>query len=335
MRSQKERRSFFHQKVSAAAAAALAGRHGEDDAVAGAVADSTAPPLQLEPLPDSVVDFLARLSLLYGVPFEYLVADSRILPAESMRFFYIDRNWIQRSIDGAMSAGISGTRENLFNEQFYQQVYQAVDKAIPRLRMELLHNTGAVGTLATTWSGVIFRSAVVSGYPGLEIKPFTGVDMSTNPPTGTGLLEILRMDRLADDIMLCIFNGVPGYVEFKQPSEGIHFGISRTSPTATTFEVSLRWLGRTSNPDDQAGKQISTGPGQYLTANGQMRTGGQPGVVDVATTVTKIKATMGKARLGNDETFTSAGFAVEMVQSTGVQPYYADAGQPTCEPPSD
>ena len=45
------------------------------------------PPTDDDGLPDSVVDWLARLRLLCNVPFAYLVPDHRLLPTESIRFF--------------------------------------------------------------------------------------------------------------------------------------------------------------------------------------------------------------------------------------------------------
>ena len=44
-------------------------------------------------IPAEVIDWLARLRLLHGVPFAYLVPDADLLPPESVRFFYLDRDW--------------------------------------------------------------------------------------------------------------------------------------------------------------------------------------------------------------------------------------------------
>ena len=44
-------------------------------------------------VPGELRKFLARLRLLHGVPFSYLVPDANLLPPESIRFFYIDRAW--------------------------------------------------------------------------------------------------------------------------------------------------------------------------------------------------------------------------------------------------
>jgi hypothetical protein len=49
--------------------------------------------------------WLVRLRLLEGVPFANLVADTELLPAESMRWFYLDRRWTDALVQGALSVG--------------------------------------------------------------------------------------------------------------------------------------------------------------------------------------------------------------------------------------
>jgi hypothetical protein len=69
-------------------------------------ADSTARAAlaaQAGPAPDDVSAWLADLQALVGVPFAYLVPDSRMLPPESIRFFAVDPNWTAALVDGALS----------------------------------------------------------------------------------------------------------------------------------------------------------------------------------------------------------------------------------------
>lgn len=275
--------------------------------------DATQDPVPLN-LPDTVTDWLAKLALLYGVPFEYLVPDVRLLPIETIRFFYIDPNWILRAIDGALSIGTTSSRDNVFNEAFYQQVYAAVQAAIPRVRQTVQGTPQPTQlTAGATTTGFLFRSAVVAGYPGLEIVP----TYQGNP------VPILRLDRLSSDIMLALFNGVPDNIEIRQPPEGIHSGITRALG-ATVFNLYLRWLGHTTNPSDDAGTQIYPQKGQPLELIGaplRTGTGSQPGVIDVTTSAGQIIQTLGTAYLGTGNVFTSAEFAVEMVLSAGVQTY--------------
>ena len=52
-----------------------------------------------------IISWLSKLKLLYGIPFEYLVIDEGMLPVESIKFFYLDRNWVTALVDGAYSIG--------------------------------------------------------------------------------------------------------------------------------------------------------------------------------------------------------------------------------------
>ena len=53
-------------------------------------------------VPRELRGWLARLRLLEGVPFSYLVADEQLLPRESIRFFYLDRAWTDALVQGAL-----------------------------------------------------------------------------------------------------------------------------------------------------------------------------------------------------------------------------------------
>ena len=283
---------------------------GRTPAPEGASASAGANSVPLN-LPDSVTDWLAKLSLLYGVPFEYLVPDIRLLPVESIRFFYIDPNWILRAIDGALSIGTTSSRDNVFNETFYQEVYAAVQAAIPQVRQTVQGSTALEQiTVGATTTGFLFRSAVVSGYPGIEVVP----TYQQKP------VPILRLDRLSNDIMLALFNGVPDHIEIRQPPEGLHFGITR-APSASTFSLYLRWLGHTSNPNDVAGNQCPSKDAPLILKTAPLRTSPPAGVIDVTGTTGQIIKTLGTTYLGPDQVFTSAEFAVEMVLSAGVQRY--------------
>jgi len=46
------------------------------------------------PFPPVVISFLGRLCLLHGVPLSYLLPDEKLLPPESLKFFFIDPQWI-------------------------------------------------------------------------------------------------------------------------------------------------------------------------------------------------------------------------------------------------
>jgi hypothetical protein len=56
-------------------------------------------------LPATVTAWFNDLALLHGLPFSYLVPDERMLPLESIRFFWLDWRWIECLLDGAFSVG--------------------------------------------------------------------------------------------------------------------------------------------------------------------------------------------------------------------------------------
>ena len=56
-------------------------------------------------VPGAIRRALAELRLLSSVPFSYLVPDASLLPPESMRFFYLDRNWTDALVEGVLSIG--------------------------------------------------------------------------------------------------------------------------------------------------------------------------------------------------------------------------------------
>lgn len=285
---------------------------------------------QLVPvLTDDLKHWLAKLTLLYGVPVEYFVPDYRMLPVESIRFFYLDRNWLDRLVDGAISVGVLSTKEKVFNQTFFQDIYNQVDAAQLEVRSMIREKemTQIVST-GGTLTGLLMRSQVVTDYPGIEIKAYD--------EAGT-ILDILRMDRLSNSMLICIFNGVPVNVEFIEPSEGLHFGIFQGSEGQgpNDFNIYLRGLGFDNNPPNPilypGGKQIDNPPGseQYVQAEGKILGGDSAGVIDIEGLVKNIESTMGGLPSPNPllnpvtgkSLLTPAGLAIQMVKTAGRQAY--------------
>ena len=270
---------------------------------------------QFLPPSQELVDWLTQLTLLYGVPFEYLVADERLLPRESLRFFFLDQNWLDRLVDGALSVATLSTAETLFNEAFFEAVYAVIHQNQQSLRSRL-RNKPLSQTVSVdgTYSGLLFRSVVVSGWPGLEVQ-------ATRAGTP---VAILRMDRLASDILLVLFDAVPDTVNVIEPSEGLHFGVIEDALKPGTLRVNVRGLGFSGLP---AGQQVLDKQGNPVTAVTTMRQGvAQPtGVLDIATLVQNIQTALPQGALGPTAALTSGGFALQMVRGAGLQPFTASA----------
>ena len=80
-----------------------------------------------------VINWLTKLRMLDGVPFQYIVPSEEMLPDNSIRFFHIDRNWLDALVDGALSVGNIDSRGPFADEdisirqQDYQELMSALD----------------------------------------------------------------------------------------------------------------------------------------------------------------------------------------------------------------
>ena len=126
-------------------------------------------------MPPYMESFLAHLRVLIGVPFEYLVPDPRLLADESIRFFFLDRSWADRVVDGAIAVGKIGTREQAHHQAHEPAIRQQLDiteRIVRSIQMQLASFTAlktandsnrATNGPADVITGFILRSAAVSG----------------------------------------------------------------------------------------------------------------------------------------------------------------------------
>lgn len=259
-------------------------------------------PADPDPTPERrVVDWLAQLRLLRGVPFEYLVPDEGLLRPETMRFFHVDRNWTDVLVEGALSAGTFGTRDRTVLESNRDEIRAAVDDAE---RAQWLEEP-VTGTAATP-SGFLLRSRAVSGWPALEAVGFRG----------DRRLSLLRMERLAPAVLLVIFDNIPDAVELREPRQGIQFGV--ISASGGGYEIPVR----TVNADSTVSEVENNG--HEVTVDVPFRQGAA-GVINVEDLAEAILIAEGSAGLGT--TLDSAEFAVQMLRYPVVQ-RFADDGVP-------
>jgi hypothetical protein len=199
---------------------------------------TVAPEAEMPPYMES---FLAHLRLLVGVPFDYLIPDSRLLPPESIRFFYLDRSWTDRLVDGAINVGKTGTREQAHHQAHYPTVRQRVDlteRVVRRAQVAgasrgpLLDFDGArraaENTPASVITGFLLRSSAVTGWPHMDVRAFdrvlpVGVEAAGPEATGSQL-RTMRLERLSPSVLLALFEGVPRLVWCEEPHHGIQFG---------------------------------------------------------------------------------------------------------------
>ncbi|TMV92286.1 hypothetical protein FGG78_07770 [Thioclava sp. BHET1] len=187
------------------------------------------------PLPAPLEDWLARLRLLKGVPFSYLVPDEAMLPPESIRFFTLDRGWIETLADGALSIGRTlGSQPDLAlsSLEAAAQAHAAprAQSATPRMRARALGREPAPAPSGPI-TGFLLRSRLVSNTPGMGVsvypKGHTPADHDADPSVEIKLLDILRYETLGakSDVLICLIAGDGYRVDIHQPPEQLHYGI--------------------------------------------------------------------------------------------------------------
>lgn len=250
-----------------------------------------------------VADWLAQKSLLYGVPFNNLVAASNLLPDESMRFFYLDQNWVEALLEGALSIGMQTSRDVLFAEYSKDILYDSVEIAGQAYRASLTGTTATTPTEDLPTSGFLMRSALVAGWPGLSVK---GLDANGD------LLQILRMELLSSNVLLVLFYGIPEKLEISEPQEGFRFGVDEQG------EIELR-----SVESATLGNPLGTLAIRDLTGatNIFMRAGTDGRVLNLAPTSSTGLVQALESHLSGASNFGPADFALQMVKSPEQQTF--------------
>jgi hypothetical protein len=219
-------------------------------------------------LPQSVSAWFANLSMLEGVPFNYLVPDERMLPAESIRFFCVDGLWVDCLLDGAYSIGRVTTSDYELDQS---QTNSPASSPYEKL------------------TGLLLRSDVVAGWRGLLVDGYEGSDP----------LNLLRMDRLSDDVLLCLYDGGLSRVEIHQKPETLHFGLDRDDEDPDELYKMLRDDEGVENTDPENTSLIL----EAVPWRNQSRR-----VLDIMSMAQQIQSQL------SFESFTSAEFALEMIE---------------------
>jgi hypothetical protein len=193
-------------------------------------------------LPENVEQWLAQIKLLKGLPFSYLVPDERMLPLESLRFFYLDSSWIASLVDGALSIG---------------RVNKGHDTAVHK---QSLTDSGQVDS-GDVITGFLLRSSVVKGWPTLQVNAYDfqfepGSDAvedkkNENIPPGNEL-KCVRLERLSDNVLLGLFDGEIEVLDIHEQPETVHFGFDYNKAESKANQISKfprTPLGRESDKD--------------------------------------------------------------------------------------
>lgn len=268
--------------------------------------------------PASISSWLAHLKLLHGIPFGYLVPEPLMLPEESVQLFRFDRNWIDTLCDGALSIGRQTTMDMAHDRGMSPLLHAAAETEVPKVRRALWKTPRPMADPPSDeWSGFLMRSTVVAQFPGLEVRGYADAEGGGEP------LEILRSERLADDVLLCIFGGVVENLQLQQPGEGLQFGADFKDANAETIyeKLHLRYLGYDDQPPGTEIDDPSTEDVPIFFK--ESPPGTDTRVVDIIKTEGEFEERLTPFLVPS---LTSAELAVEMVEGAGQQIYKQSGG---------
>jgi hypothetical protein len=180
--------------------------------------------------PPSLAEKLLSLRFLGRVPCEYLALDfMKALPDNSMRFFFVDREWTDALVEGALSAGATTTLDRECLKEVYPVVRRQLDEK----------ECGETAPKAAVLCGFLLRSPIVSAWPDMTITAKgQRQPMSAAPPkplADTGLL--IRTRVLAPDTMIAVMDGVPTEVVLSEPVAAVHFTMPPDDPAFYRCEI--------------------------------------------------------------------------------------------------
>jgi hypothetical protein len=179
----------------------------------------------LPDLPPELKSWFSELLALQYVPFHYLVPRQEMLPVESLRFFFVDPEWLECLLDGAFSIGRVSSSD---------------------LRQDQVHTDSGQFPSAGVYGGFLLRSAVVSGWLNLGVEGHTQAVSpaeAANYTIPAAPAPLLRMERLAPDILFCLFEGDVQTVDIHEHPDAIHFGVDADDPgNIASFFKELRKL---------------------------------------------------------------------------------------------
>lgn len=276
-------------------------------------------------VPYDVRSFLGGLGLLRGVPIYYLIPSEHYLPKisitendstveqGSLKMFWLDKEWIECLIDGALSIGPDDDRIALLDkamagnyvaEVFYNDTREQIKKQLAGIytpeefeselqkRLErkaiMLKEGQPEPTVAQNnwcYTGFLMRSSILSAWVGVEVVAQGRNPNITVKPGGpkegeatvpdeeteenpVRPLQVVRLERLANDTLFCICEGIISQLVITQPTEGFHFGLNsdesgkyKVADTSVPFKstpgvIDIKKLVNGLNTGQDAAKQI-------------------------------------------------------------------------------
>ncbi len=187
-------------------------------------------------MPERLWTWLLDIRLLRNIPIAYLVPDAALLPPESIRFFHVNPTWVDRVIDGALSARQVGTVEAVFRYSLLKMIREKLDDALKT------QSEGAWDP-SMGMTGMLVRSELAARWPEMTVE--------AEAAAGQKPLFVFRQEPISKGLWIALIGGVPSTLKLIEPTVGVRYGVEK--PDKNSFELDKR------NPDG------SPAPGPKVT----------------------------------------------------------------------
>lgn len=197
-------------------------------------------------IPEDIQRYVQELRLLYYVPLSYIIADEELLPNECLRFFYIDENWTNALVDGALSIGRVTGGDAAYDNMLLEQAMEGSDCRLHFPRLEKMHPQHLDSALNVFKAkGRLSRDFLQSSNPDeklmlsdTETSGFvTGFimrselagrsrDFNVTAYENDEPIPELRLTSLSDDIIIGLYDGKITSLKISEPQTGLTFGLN-------------------------------------------------------------------------------------------------------------
>lgn len=251
------------------------------------------------PIPQTLRNWLEDKLLLFDVPFNYLVPNEKMLKEETLANFHMDYGWIECLLDGALSIAWTSDSENLMNQVMEKGPWSRIKNQADQMAAELKEIKDKDKVISPSLNGFIsgfmLRSKLISGWIGVKVFA-KGVDASLEDDLDW--LVPLRLERIKDDILFCLFDRKVRQIVIIQPPESMHFGLEESSKEKFLKHPRVAEKGDLLGTIDTQ-KKVEKIPFRNKTLK----------VLDIKKMAKNMQQVTGQ------KTFTSAQFAFHMVES--------------------
>ncbi|KAK4180608.1 hypothetical protein QBC36DRAFT_353897 [Triangularia setosa] len=195
-----------------------------------------------------VQDWILDKLHLHGIPVHYLIPDPSYLPQETLRFFYIDENWTDAFVDGALSLGNSYAGSDPKADHCRTALKEALNDYLAKPRPEF----GYCQQMPKY--GFLLRTQVLSKFPDLIVAAsFANTFKPNQEENAHPKAPILIQRKLESDVMMCLFDRMPGQLvslEFTLPPHQQSFIIGENVSKDTIRIVHKKiYTGKTKEPN--------------------------------------------------------------------------------------